>query len=162
MKQLHEVDSLISQAVEQVRIITKGLKPVDIQSDGLIYALREFVETIEDLYGTHCSFEYDTVFRIRDNITATHLYYIVREAVNSAIKHASPEKIEVCCAIYGGERIVEISDDGIGNPDLFDGDNGMGISIMKYLASIINADIDFTRNKGGSTRVICTLRMAAE
>ncbi len=157
VNQIEEVDSLISQAIDHTRRITKGLKPVDIQPDGLLFALNELVADIEHIYRIKCNLVCEDPVSIDNNITATHLYYIVREAVYNAVKHAKPQLIEVIIESDSGSLTLEIRDDGIGIPKMLDSEHGMGISIMQYRANIINAKISIGRNDKGGTSVTCSM-----
>ncbi|MCU0847822.1 MAG: PAS domain S-box protein [Spirochaetes bacterium] len=154
--EVEEIDRLITQAIDQTRTMIKGLKPVDIQSDGLIFALEDLASKVSSIYGKSCRLVYDESFSIDNNITATHLYYIVNEAVNNALKHGMPENIEINLTDDGGAMSVEITDDGSGYR-AGEGDGGMGIGIMKYRASIINSSFEIRRNRSGGTTVTCRL-----
>jgi len=153
-----EVENLVSQAIEHTRSITKGLKPVDIQSDGLFFALEELTGNVQKIFGIPCRLDYSESITISDNIAATHLYYIIQEAINNSVKHASPQKIHVRVRYEKNAVRVEVKDDGIGIPKILDSDKGLGISIMKYRASIINASLKISDNKPAGTRVVCVLK----
>jgi len=156
--ELDEIDTLITDAIDQARRLIKGLKPVDIQPDGLIFALEELVNTTCVRYGLYCHLECREPVSIKSNITATHLYYIVREAINNSVKHASAKRIDVVVKNRNRELSVEIRDDGIGMPDMLDSGRGMGLNIMRYRASIINGDISFERGPRGGTSVLCIVQ----
>ncbi len=157
VEQINEVDSLISQAIDHTRRITKGLKPVDIQPDGLVFAINELVNDIEHIYPVKCNLVCEDPVSIDNNITATHLYYIAREALNNAVKHAKPRLIEVIIESDNVNLTLEIRDDGIGIPKMLDSEDGMGINIMRYRASIINASLLIERNDAGGTSVVCSM-----
>ncbi|MBN1532243.1 MAG: PAS domain S-box protein [Spirochaetes bacterium] len=159
LEELQNIDRLISDAIEQSRRLIKGLKPVDIEPEGLLFALEELVGRTCTQYGLQCTLEYDGPVTINNNIAATHLYYIVQEAINNAIKHAGPRRIEVVIGHSDHVLSVEIRDDGVGIPALLDTTKGMGLNLMKYRASLINGEIMIKRLTEGGTSVRCTLRM---
>ncbi len=155
--EIDEIDELIATALDQTRTLARGLKPVDIQPDGLAYAIEEMTSKVRNRYGIACTFDLDPGFSIGDNIRATHLYYIVREAINNALKHSGAKNIQVLLTADCGTLSAEVRDDGRGIANALDSTQGMGISIMKYRASIINATLDFANNEPNGTCVTCRL-----
>ena len=155
--EIEEIDSLIGDAIDQVRNLSRGLKPVDIQPDGLVFAIKDLASKTESIFKITCSVNYDENFTISNNISATHLFYIVQEAVNNALKHGKPKNITIDLLIDDDFYVIEISDDGIGISETVDMDSGLGLNIMKYRADIINAGFEIKKNKTGGTTVACTL-----
>src|SRR5262245_33197605 len=94
------VDGL-EEALSHVRALSKGLVPVEVDSEGLMIALSELASRTSDLHGVQCTFECDEPVCILDNQTAMHLYRLSQEAVNNAIKHARGQNI-----------LISLSDDG--------------------------------------------------
>ncbi|MEX0741698.1 MAG: ATP-binding protein, partial [Phycisphaeraceae bacterium] len=86
---------------------------------------------------------------------------IVQEAVRNAVKHASPERIDVVLARDGQQRFeVSVEDDGCGLPADRGPDAGIGLRIMRHRASVIGADISMEQKPEGGTRVRCIFRKA--
>jgi PAS domain S-box-containing protein len=154
---IDEIATLIDQAVSQTRMLVKGLCPVDIDSEGLVYALRDLTAGIENRFGIACPLSYDESIVIEDNTTATQLYYIAQEAINNAVKHAGAARIEVSFEKTQSSLVLAVRDNGRGIETL-DNPSGMGINIMKYRARLINSLLDVMRNEGGGTSVVCVLR----
>ena len=87
--------------------------------------------------------------------TATHLHYIIREAVFNAARHGKPTKIGVYMRLEDGGFSLKIVDDGIG----FDGTpaaTGMGFHTMKYRAKAIGAELTISSDKEGGTIISVT------
>ncbi len=157
-KQLESIDNLIASAIEQARRLIKGLRPVDIEPGGLIFALEELVSGVSGRLGIKCALDCDGPVSIADNITATHLYYIIHEAINNSIKHSGARKIDVIIRHRTQRLSVEIRDNGVGIPAMLDSSLGMGLNLMRYRASIIHGDISIGRGPSGGTSVLCTLK----
>ena len=98
---------------------------------------------------------------IDDSIAATHLYLIAQEAVNNAIKHRKSGNISVTLSKSDKGIILSVNDDGKGLPKILDQNKGMGISIMKYRARMINAIITIEANERGGTGITCIYRNTA-
>ncbi|MCP4130017.1 MAG: PAS domain S-box protein [bacterium] len=154
---LDEIYDLISDGIDHIRKMLKGLKPVDIQGDGLFYALEEMAAKTKTMFGTPCKLHYEESILIDNNITATHLYYIIHEAVNNSVKHGKSKNIFITLKKENNSLVAEIRDDGIGIPKFPDREQGMGLDIMQYRAHIIGSTIDVFVNEPGGTTVRCVM-----
>lgn len=155
---IDEINYLLDQAITQTRMIVKGICPVDIDAEGLIFALIDLTSQIESLFGISCRLTHDESITFSDNIVATQLYYIIQEAVNNAVKHSQAKNISIVFKKKNGTISLSIDDDGIGIPNINTYIRGMGINIMKYRARVINAILDVIKNASGGTRVICIIK----
>jgi signal transduction histidine kinase len=82
-----------------------------------------------------------------------NLYRILQEAINNAIKHGKPKKIEVQLVYSEGEVLLTIEDNGKGF-DLNEIDvNGLGIRSIKTRVGAMSANLDIVSNKGRGTIV---------
>lgn len=155
-KAVQEIDTLLAQAIKQIRRLVKGLCPVDIDAEGLIVALEDLTMNTEQVYGVKCSFEHDESLFMTDDNMATHLYLIAQESVNNAIKHSKATAINLTITRQkSGTVLMDIADNGQGFKKRLDNDSGIGINIMKYRARLINASLDIRRNESGGTSVQC-------
>jgi signal transduction histidine kinase len=153
-----EINALLDQAITQTRMMVKGLCPVDIDAEGLIFALQELAAQVESVFSVQCRLVCDESITFSDNVMATQIYYIVQEAINNAIKHARPGRIDIIFNRKIGAITLSIDDNGAGFSRSAGRPGGMGISIMKYRARMINAILDVIRNHTGGTSVICILK----
>lgn len=156
---LQEINELITQAINHTRQLVKGLSPVDIDADGLVFALDDLSQNVEKVYGIKCVFNHNNSITIKDNIVAVHLFLIAQEAVNNSIKHSKTKNITIDLNGSGNIITLSVKDDGIGIKKLLDKRKGMGINIMKYRARIINSSLNIGQNDTGGTSVTCTLRL---
>jgi two-component system, chemotaxis family, CheB/CheR fusion protein len=145
-------------AIDQVRQMSRGLFPVDIDPQGLPAALRALASTTEALHKIHVHVEGETPRSIRDSRVATQLYRIAQEAVTNAVKHARARTITI--QIHAGSNLTKlrVTDDGAGMPEVKLKSNGLGLRIMRYRATSIGALLSIEPNEGGGTIVTCTLR----
>lgn len=155
---IDEINALLDQAITQTRMLVKGLCPVDIDAEGLIFALKEFAAQVETIFGIRCRIVHDDSIVFTDNGVATQVYYIVQEAINNAVKHAKAKSIDIIFNRKIGTITLSIDDDGVGIPRQQVNKKGMGINIMKYRARVINAILDVIKNNRGGTSVICILK----
>lgn len=146
-----EIISLIDEAITQTKGLARGLYPIRIADLGLMNALEELVHTIEKLFTVSCRFEYDHPVLVHDTITAIHLYRIVQEAVNNAIKHGRAKNIVISLSTDNGTTSLSVRDNGAGFRRGHKDGKGMGISTMKHRASMIGGAITIRSDKNGTT-----------
>jgi two-component system sensor kinase FixL len=149
-----EINNLVKQAISQTRALARGLLPV-FEADSLDSALNEMAINTENLFGIECKFHSKDTFIVHDNEIAMHLYRITQEAVNNALKHANPTKIQIVFYQEDDTITLKIKDNGKGFPVKIDENKGMGLKIMRIRASMIGASIYFERDDNGWTNVHC-------
>ncbi len=154
---IDEIIRYIDQAVEKTRHLVKNLCPVDIDASGLEHALGELAAETMRLFGITCTVSFDGNAGIRDNTSATQLYFIAREAVNNAVKHSGAKHISISMERSTNSRIFSVKDDGEGI-SAWSRISGSGINIMKYRARLINALLDVLPGDNGGTNVVCVFQ----
>lgn len=150
-----EVLKSISDAIDQVRGLAKGLYPVELKTSGLIPALQQLASNMEFSYSIPCAVEANQDISIDDEVVAIQLYRIAQEAVHNAIKHARPKRVWIQVSLGNGKASLSVNDDGKGFPEKLEGKKGMGLHIMRYRAGMIGADVQIRRREEGGTAVAC-------
>jgi signal transduction histidine kinase len=85
-----------------------------------------------------------------DSTVATHVYYIIREAVFNAARHGKPDNIGIFMRTDPENFSVRIVDDGCGF-DETSTRKGLGCHTMKYRAKAIGADLTISSEINGGT-----------
>jgi PAS domain S-box-containing protein len=147
MAAAEEISNLITEAKKHVQIVSKGYYPVGMDSRGIIMAISELCSSIEHRYNIACTFIYGEEILIRDNETATHIYYIINEAVNNAIKHGKAKNILIMMEKRNERMYVSVEDDGTGIEGDSDTTGGLGLNIMRYRATIIGGTLKIAENE---------------
>ena len=126
--------------------------------------LQELSESVEELYGIPCFFEYDFSPQVeKQNVTAgaeadTHLYRIAQEAINNAIRHGQPSQVTLRFKVKDRDFELEIEDNGKGVGKNLEKSKGIGLRSMKYRAKILGAKLEILPRSRGGTIVRCCLR----
>ena len=149
------------EALEQVRRLSRGLFPVEVDSDSFIPALRELASTTESLHKVHVRVDTAVETPIQDTRVATQLYRIAQEAVTNAIKHAKPHTIRIQISTDSGLTRLRVVDDGVGIQDTTTKHEGVGLRIMNSRATSVGALLAVGPGNDGGTAVTCTLRNVA-
>ncbi len=154
-EEVQEIADMIREADEMARTISRDMVQVDLETRGLHVAIDDFCSKISKITGVEYELLTSGAFEIEDHSTALHLYRIVQEAVNNAIKHGKPGKICVRLSQTDHHISVIIDDNGSGfDPKTVTG-KGAGLEIMKHRAGIMGGILEFCRSEEGNTRVRC-------
>ncbi len=156
-RELEEVVGMIHSAIDRTRELARGLCPVDMGSGGLRAAVEDFRVEMEQSSGRSCLLRWDEGIAIRDDLVASNLFYIIREAVDNAIRHGDARNIIISLSSENGAPVLKIDDDGRGLGDAPEKLDGLGLRIMRYRAWIIGASIEIRKNTGGGVSIVCGL-----
>jgi PAS domain S-box-containing protein len=151
------ITGLINQAVEQTRMLAKGLLYFELGPDSFISGIKELIITTEHIFGVRCLLECDGSIEIGDRITGFQLYMIIREAVHNAVKHGRATQVKISIVRSQNGIVLEITDNGSGRLDDLDRDTGLGLGIMRHRAHMINAALDFFENSKQGLKLRCVL-----
>jgi PAS domain S-box-containing protein len=146
---LARITALLDNAILQARHLSHALYPVNLVGNGLGFALNELAGSISQGYHVDCVAQCSETILIRDNALAIHLYRIAQEAVQNATKYADPSRILICLSHEEDTVYLSVSDNGAGMND--DRAAGVGLSIMRYRASMAGGRLDVQRGPLGGT-----------
>lgn len=145
----------LQEAISQVRALSRGLMPVDIDTEGFINALENLMADIRSQSDISIVLNINDRVRIADNTSAMHLYRIAQEAVNNAIKHARANRIQVSVGLEGKRGCLAIRDNGVGLRPSADNSEGLGMRIMKHRCGLIDAEIKIDSSYADGTEIKC-------
>ncbi len=148
---------LVRQTIQQVRQLARGLSPSAVQAGGLADALLHLADTVRTNFRRDCVTEIAFDMKLGDRTLSGHLFRIAQEAVNNAIRHGNPKHIHIKLSTNGkGHGLLEIFNDGKPFDHILDSSaDGIGLSVMKHRANLINAELSITSPAGGGVSVIC-------
>jgi signal transduction histidine kinase len=164
--EVDELSDLVRATGEQIRGLLFELRPLVLETQGLVPALRFFLKQFpdRDLPRVHLQ---TGGFEVR---LAPHaeraLFSIVREALINAVKHAQAENAWVTFQLVGDLLRVEVRDDGVGfAPEAaqqgYERQRSLGIVNMSERAERIGAQLRVESAPGQGTRVLVSLPLPA-
>jgi two-component system CheB/CheR fusion protein len=145
----------LQEAISQVRALSRGLIPVDIEAEGFTAALENLLTKIRVQCTIPIILTINERIRILDNNSALHLYRIAQEALNNAIKHAAASRIEVSLGMAGDRGYLAIRDDGRGFIYSPQTTEGLGLRIMQHRCGLIDAEFEIRSAPDHGTEVRC-------
>jgi two-component system CheB/CheR fusion protein len=145
----------LQEAISQVRALSRGLIPVDIDAEGFIAALENLVAKIRTQCNIPIVLTIKERIHIPDNSSALHLYRIAQEALNNAIKHAEASRIDISIGRAGERGYLAICDDGRGFDNSAQTSTGLGLRIMQHRCGLIDAELDIRASLERGTEIRC-------
>ena len=131
-ERLGDISGATSQALEEVRQITHGLRPYQLDRLGLTQAMRATVSRASAnstiLFATRVE-DIDGVF---DKDSEIHVYRIVQEAINNVLKHSSATEATVVIKKRHSDALIN-------SVSISVRDNGRGFDAVDMRASQSNA-----------------------
>jgi signal transduction histidine kinase len=156
--QLDTVRALAGRIAAELREVVEGLRPADLERDGLVVALRSHLAVAGRAHGI--AVELDAECEPGLDADAEHqVLRVVQEAVANALRHAEPDLVTVTLAEPAGpggpELVVRVTDDGVG----FDPQarrhraRRLGLTSMHERAEALGGTLTITSTPGAGTVV---------
>ena len=156
--QAKKVADFAGQASQRVREIYRGLTPTQLFYEGLSTALNELAHNTNALPGIACRYITDRLIDVWERDTKMHLYRIVQEATNNALKHAEATEIIISMDLSDNCITLQVADNGKGfDPSIRTG-KSLGLNSMAYRARTIKGGFEIKSQEGSGTIVRCTLQ----
>lgn len=155
------VEKLSSRALGQVRGMIFDLRPVILETKGLVPAIESYVQRYRDEggEGMQVSFHADSVEHRLPRKAEGLAFAIIREAVSNAQRHARASEVVLELREKGGEIEVRIRDNGKGfdvaQVEATYGDRGsLGLLNMRERAEAMGGTLRIESDAGEGTTVI--------
>jgi signal transduction histidine kinase len=112
--QLERLRELAGEALEELRSLILGLRPPELDRDGLAGTLRKEVEMVARTHGTDVQLQIDPGFSSDGDESELAALRIAHEALHNAVRHAKADHVTVRLAGTPEKLVIEVSDDGVG------------------------------------------------
>jgi PAS domain S-box-containing protein len=155
MKDALVISKLANDAIAQTRDLAKMLYPVDIETGGLVSALKTLAASTEETMAVTCRFQYDKSVSVKNLVEAKQIYRIVQEAITNAVRHGKANNININLYLTKKGTVLAIENDGLDFPKLSPSRKGLGLKIMQYRTDLIGGSLDIRKGNKGGTVVTC-------
>ena len=151
-KDLREVRDIAQTTLDNVRSLSQSLHPVMLDEAGVESAIDWYLPTVERQTGIAIHFQKKGESRPIASTAGIHIYRILQEALNNAIRHSGSQQVEVRLEFLPDSLVLEVEDHGRGiQPDRTG--RGIGLVAMRERAELIGANIKLTSSNGSGTIV---------
>jgi signal transduction histidine kinase len=152
------ISELLNQATEEASKLARSVRPVEVESRGLMMALKELAADIAHAHDVTCTCEFRRPVFIHDNNVATNVYRIAEEAISNALKHGEAKHIWITMSETKDCVTLTVRDNGRGFPLKFSENDGLGLHMMRYRARMIGGSVEMRRNLNGGTTMTSTFQ----
>ncbi len=151
-------EQLASSTLEEVRTISRGLHPSNLERLGLTTAINALIYDINantDLFFTE---EIDNIDNLLSQETELHIYRIIQESLSNIVKHSEAKAVKMEIQKKENSIDVLVSDNGKG----FDFESkyanmSLGLKTLFERAKIIGAQMSLNSVKNQGTKMSLTI-----
>jgi signal transduction histidine kinase len=164
--ELQKVEELARKTTKEIRHMLFTLRPLVLETQGLVPALGELVKKMEETHGQNVILQVqEDIEQHLDNNDQSVIFNIVDEAVNNARKHAEAEHIWVRFGRQKDYLVLEIQDDGvgfdIGEVDAnYDQRGSLGMINLRERAELLDGTLRIESAEGKGTKVTVIMEVA--
>jgi signal transduction histidine kinase len=153
-EELQRLDALLSDALRDIRAMSKGLMLPEIERSSLPEIIRRVVANHERRTATKVEVRCDDSFPLLTYAIKICAYRFVQECLNNAFRHAGGNGQMVTCIFDHPVLILIVEDDG---GESFDSstrpDSGLGLVGLRDRVESLGGTIRISRRPNGGTKV---------
>lgn len=157
-QEVNDLERLATTAMHQVRNMLFDLRPVALETQGLIAALRVYVERQRDSNSVPVFLEADNITQRFPPKVEAAVFSIIQEAVGNAKKHAQAKSIWIVARQSHDTLTLSVRDDGKGFDvasveEAYAQRGSLGLLNMKERAELARAKLTIDSKIGKGTKV---------
>jgi signal transduction histidine kinase len=162
--QLQRVRELTREALSELRALIMGLRPTDLDRDGLAGALTKEVEMLRRVHAVDIGLSIEAAPAPEaGGERDAEVLRIAGEALHNAIRHAAAEHVTVTLSGRDDATVLTVADDGIGfdptDPALRS--RRLGLTSMEERARELGGRLVVSSRAGAGTTITLTVPPAA-
>lgn len=161
---LKELEDLAEHTVENLRRLTRALRPIYLEDLGLVTALNMLANEFNQAGNLEVDFQLVGLERRLSSEVELALYRIAQEALNNVLHHAKSNRADLSI-MFDKDIKLEITDNGVGfavpkSPTEFAPGGHFGLLGMRERADLIGARLEVESEIGKGTRLSVKLGSA--
>jgi signal transduction histidine kinase len=165
LQTLRELEALAEQTIENLRRMTRALRPIYLEDLGLVTALEMLAREVSQSAPLQVEFRKLGVEQRLTNEVELALYRIAQEALNNVLRHANAAHARLQIVYEDREVALAVEDNGAGFqvpkiPTDFAPDGHFGLLGIRERAELIGARLEVDSAQGKGTRL--RVRVAAK
>ncbi len=149
-----KIMGMIDDACTEVRDIARNLKPIALEKLGLAAALKDLINRYSVRDVMEISLHTHQIDGVLSKEAKLHVYRIIQELLNNAIKHANAKEIDVQLNKMDDSLYIMVEDNGSGF-DQNSAKQGLGLGNLQSRVNVLRGDmeIDSSPERGTSVTV---------
>jgi signal transduction histidine kinase len=162
VNELGEMMPVAEKALHQVRTLLFNLRPVILETQGLVPALESYAQRLREAEGMNVILNASGEFDRLPHNAEVAIFTIVQEAITNAKKHARASRIDIEVTPTDDKLTVVVRDNGVGFDqtavtDRYDERGSLGMLNMQERAEIVNGTLSLESKPGQGTTITLQL-----
>jgi signal transduction histidine kinase len=161
---LSRIADTAQRGLKEMRLLVYELRPLALEDEGLVGALRHRLEMVEGRSGvrTRLLVEPQGEVELPAGLEKD-LYRIAQEALNNTLKHAKASSVTVRLGVVDGRRLeFEVSDDGCGfDPGTAGEKGGLGLTSIRERVEGMGGELTVISSPGEGTKLRVHVHLSA-
>ena len=159
---LHELETIAEQTIENLRRMTRALRPVYLEDLGLVTALEMLAREMEEASNVKMTFQKQGNEKRLTGVVELALYRMAQEALNNVARHARASHVVLGINFNHDKIEMQVIDDGVGfeapnTPADFAPSGHFGLLGMYERADLIGARLNIRSTPGKGTHLTIQL-----
>jgi signal transduction histidine kinase len=160
---LNELENLAERTVEDLRRMTRALRPIYLEDLGLVTALEMLARETHENNSLDIRFEKTGEEQRLPHEVELALYRIAQEALSNVVRHANAQHASLQIGFGEQEIRLEVRDDGVGfqmpkSPTDFAPSGHFGLLGIRERADLIGGKLEVQSTAGQGTRLSIRLK----
>lgn len=149
---LRQSITLADEIIERTRRISEGLIPATLLHYGIVYAMEEFINTINDHSPIEIIFEHESIPEI-PSVYSTHVFRMLQEIIHNTLKHSGADTMKIKLWVDQHNLLILTADNGTGfSTNDADENKGLGLRNLKNRTNLLNGTLNRISRAGEGTR----------
>ncbi len=167
LAELELIEKMARQTVKEIRHMLFTLRPLVLETQGLLAALQTLVDKLKEADGLNVQIRElgDATMRLDVN-QAGVLFYIIEEALGNARKYSQASLVEVRLWVEDNLFVAQVADNGVGFDTRevlgnYESRGSLGMVNMRERAELIDGSLDVKSAPGRGTTVTLVVPIQA-
>jgi two-component system sensor histidine kinase UhpB len=150
--ELDEAKQAVRRALDEVRRISRELRPEMLEHLGLVSALTELTTTFGRISGIRVERQFDTSLPKLPSDTELAIYRIAQESLTNVARHSQASRVTIALESSRDSVLLRVADDGRGF-DTSKPDEHGGLRSMRERALLVDGVLAIRKAPGGGVEV---------
>jgi len=147
--------TMVENAIEEVRSISRALHPFQLQEMGITKAIQNILRQFDETTDLFISAEIESIDNLLQIHQEVNVYRIVQESLNNVLKHAKASAIKVTVKKRPTSIVLVIQDNGIGFDfsERYNDFNSLGLKTLKERTRFLNGTMKINSQTQKGTKL---------
>ena len=150
-ERLRSVKSIALEMLDEIRSLSRNLRPVQLERSGLSSTIRQMLRQLEGASSVRIDSIVDEIDGLFGKDEEINVYRLLQESMNNVLKHAEARRVTVSVRRSNGDVRLQVRDDGRG----FNVENmrGFGLQGMEERVQIMKGRMSVESIVGRGTNI---------